>query len=114
MVSDFIDWMIDGLYEFKWLVEDMVNWEVNSLKTIVQEIVRRIKKKMRICIGISKAAFTHFSNEAAERGVPVKTLISGEVEALYCIALEEKWREEDFEEATRCDRERDEEDENDD
>lgn len=45
MFSDFIDWMIDGLYEFKWIVEDMVNWEVNSLKTIVQEIVRRIKKK---------------------------------------------------------------------
>ena len=45
MISNFIDWMVDGLYEFKWLVEDMVNWEVNSLKTIVQEIVRRIKKK---------------------------------------------------------------------
>ena len=28
MFSDFIDWMIDGLYEFKWIVEDMVNWEV--------------------------------------------------------------------------------------
>ncbi|WP_455023168.1 hypothetical protein [Oribacterium sinus] len=45
MISNFIDWMVDGLYEFKWFVEDMVNWEVNSLKTIVQEIVRRIKKK---------------------------------------------------------------------
>ena len=51
---------------------------------------------MRVCIGISKAAFTHFSNEAAEQGVPVKTLISGEMEALYCNALEEKWREEDL------------------
>lgn len=51
---------------------------------------------MRVCIEISKAAFTHFSNEAAEQGVPVKTLISGEVEALYCKALEEKWDEEDL------------------
>ena len=53
---------------------------------------------MRIYIDISQAAFTHFSNEAKEQGVPVKTLISGEVEALYCNALEEKWREEDAEE----------------
>nr|DAP91475.1 MAG TPA: antitoxin [Caudoviricetes sp.]DAT03104.1 MAG TPA: antitoxin [Caudoviricetes sp.] len=53
---------------------------------------------MRIYIDISQAAFTHFSNEAKEQGVPVKTLISGEVEALYCNALEEKWREEDLEE----------------
>nr|DAX78660.1 MAG TPA: hypothetical protein [Caudoviricetes sp.] len=53
---------------------------------------------MRVYIDISTAAFTHFSNEAKEQGVPVKTLISGEVEALYCNALEEKWREEDLEE----------------
>lgn len=53
---------------------------------------------MRIYIDISQVAFTHFSNEAKEQGVPVKTLISGEVEALYCNALEEKWREEDLEE----------------
>lgn len=53
---------------------------------------------MRIYIDISQAAFTHFSNEAKEQGVPVKTLISGEVEALYCNALEEKWRDEDAEE----------------
>ena len=45
MISGFIDWMIDSVYEFKWLVEIMVKWEVNSLKTSVQEIVRRIKKK---------------------------------------------------------------------
>ena len=51
---------------------------------------------MRVYIVISQAAFTHFSNEAKEQGVPVKTLISGEVEALYCNALEEKWREEDL------------------
>lgn len=51
---------------------------------------------MRIYIDISQAAFTHFSNEAKEQGVPVKTLISGEVEALYCNALEEKWREEEL------------------
>ena len=51
---------------------------------------------MRIYIDISQAAFTHFSNEAKEQGVPVKTLISGEVEALYCNALKEKWREEDL------------------
>lgn len=53
---------------------------------------------MRIYIDISQAAFTHFSNEAKEQGVPVKTLISGEVEALYCNALEEKWRDEDLSE----------------
>ena len=52
------------------------------------------KEKMRVYIDISQAAFTHFLNEAKEQGVPVKTLLSGEVEALYCIALEEKWREE--------------------
>ena len=51
---------------------------------------------MRINIGISRSAFTHFSNEAKELGIPVKTLISGEVEALYCNALEEKRREEDL------------------
>lgn len=56
---------------------------------------------MRVYIDISQSAFTHFSNEAKEHGVPVKTLISGEVEALYCNALEEKWREEDFEETLR-------------
>jgi len=69
------------------------------------------KEKMRVYIDISQAAFTHFSNEAKEQGVPVKTLLSGEVEALYCIALEEKWREEDFEEAMRCERKQDEEEE---
>ena len=53
---------------------------------------------MRVYIDISQSAFTHFSNEAAEQGVSVRTLISGEVEALYCSALEEKWREEDLEE----------------
>ena len=56
---------------------------------------------MRVYIDISQSAITHFSNEAAEQGVSVRTLISGEVEALYCNALEEKWREEDFEEACR-------------
>lgn len=54
---------------------------------------------MRVYIDISQSAFTHFSNEAKEQGIPVKTLISGEVEALYCNALEEKRRDEDFEEA---------------
>lgn len=54
---------------------------------------------MKVYIEISKAAFKYFSNKANEQGVPVESLISGEVEALYCIALEEKWREEDFEEA---------------
>lgn len=51
---------------------------------------------MRVYIDISQSAFTHFANEAEERGIPVKTLISGEVEALYCNALEQKWREEDL------------------
>lgn len=53
---------------------------------------------MRIYIDISQSAFTHFSNEAKELGIPVKTLIAGEVEALYCTALEQRWREEDAEE----------------
>lgn len=68
---------------------------------------------MRVYIDISQSAFTHFSNEAKEQGVPVKTLISGEVEALYCSALEEKWRDEDFEEELKSERRREEE-ENDD
>lgn len=45
MISNFIDWMTDSLYEFKWFMEKVVAWEVSSLKTSVQEIVRRIKKK---------------------------------------------------------------------
>jgi hypothetical protein len=53
---------------------------------------------MRVYIDISQAAFTHFSNEAAERGIPVRTVIAGEVEALYCKALEEKWSDEAIEE----------------
>jgi hypothetical protein len=65
---------------------------------------------MRVYINISQSAFTHFSNEAAEQGVSVRTLISEEVEALYCIALEEKWREEDFEEELKSERRREEED----
>ena len=65
---------------------------------------------MRVYINISQSAFTHFSNEAAEQGVPVRTLISGEVEALYCKALEEKWGEEDFEEELKSERRREEED----
>ena len=65
---------------------------------------------MRVYINISQSAFTHFSNEAAEQGVSVRTLISGEVEALYCIAIEEKWREEDFEEELKSERRREEED----
>lgn len=51
---------------------------------------------MRVYINISQSAFTHFSNEAKEQGIPVRALISGEVEALYCNALEEKWDEEDL------------------
>ena len=51
---------------------------------------------MRVYIDISQAAFTYFSNEAKEQGVPVKAYISGEVEAIYCNALEEKWRDEDL------------------
>ena len=65
---------------------------------------------MRVYINISQSAYTHFSNEAAEQGVSVRTLISGEVEALYCSALEEKWREEDFEEELKSERRREEED----
>ena len=65
---------------------------------------------MRVYIDISQSAFTHFSIRAKEQGVPVRTLISGEVEALYCTALEEKWREEDFEEELKSERRREEED----
>ena len=63
---------------------------------------------MRVYIDISQSAFTHFANEAKEQGIPISTLLSGEVEALYCNALEEKWREEDFEE--ELERRREEED----
>ena len=45
MFSNFIDWMIDSLYDFKWLVKILAKWEVNSLKTSLQKIVRGIKKK---------------------------------------------------------------------
>ena len=69
---------------------------------------------MRVYIDISQSAFTHFSNEAKEQGIPVRALIAGEVEALYCNALEEKWREEDFEEELKSERRQDGEDENDD
>ena len=65
---------------------------------------------MRVYIDISQSAFAYFSTEAKEQGVPVRTLISGEVEALYCTALEEKWREEDFEEELKSERRREEED----
>lgn len=65
---------------------------------------------MRVYIDISQSAFTHFSNEAKEQGVPVRTLIAREVEVLYCNALEEKWREEDFEEELKSERRREEED----
>lgn len=73
----------------------MGNRIANSCTTGYTEVD---KEKMRVYIDISPSAFTHFSNEAKEQGVPVKTLISGEVEALYCNALEDKWREEDLEE----------------
>lgn len=45
MISNFIDWMIDSLCEFKWFVEILAKWEVNNLKTSLQVIARRIKKK---------------------------------------------------------------------
>lgn len=56
---------------------------------------------MRVYIDISQSAFTHFANEAKEQGIPVRSLISGEVEAIYCNALEEKWRDEDLAEEAR-------------
>ena len=45
MISNFIDWMVDSLYEFSWLVKTLAKWWFDSVKTSVQEIVRRIKKK---------------------------------------------------------------------
>lgn len=45
MISNFIDWMVDSLYEFKWFMEKVVAWEVSSLKATAQEIRGRIKKK---------------------------------------------------------------------
>lgn len=44
MISNFIDWMVDSLYEFKWFMEKVVAWEVSSLKATVQEIRRRLQK----------------------------------------------------------------------
>ena len=68
---------------------------VRLIKDVVTGDSKEDKEKMRVYIIISQSAYTHFSNEAKEQGVPVRTLISGEVEALYCSALEEKWREEE-------------------
>lgn len=68
---------------------------VRLIKDVVTSDSKEDKEIMRVYIDISQSAFTHFANEAKEQGIPVKTLISGEVEALYCKALEEKWREED-------------------
>ena len=45
MISNFIDWMLDGVYEFKWLVEILAKWWFDSLKMSLQVIARRIKKK---------------------------------------------------------------------
>lgn len=45
MILNFIDWMIDSVYEFKWLVEVVAKWWFDSLKTSLQGIARRIKKK---------------------------------------------------------------------
>ena len=83
---------------------------VRLIKDVVTGDSKENKEKMRVYINISQSAYTHFSNEAAEQGVSVRTLISGEVEALYCNALEEKWREEDFEEELKSERRREEED----
>ena len=83
---------------------------VRLIKDVVTGDSKENKEKMRVYINISQSAYTHFSNEAAEQGVSVRTLISGEVEALYCIALDEKWREEDFEEELKSERRREEED----
>ena len=44
MISNFIDWMIDSVYEFKWLVEAVAKWWFDSLKTSLRVIARRIKK----------------------------------------------------------------------
>ena len=90
--------------------EDTGEMVVRLIKDVVTGDSKEDKEKMRVYINISQSAFTHFSNEAAEQGVPVRTLISGDVEALYCNALEEKWREEDFEEELKCERRREEED----
>ena len=83
---------------------------VRLIKDVVTGDSKEDKEKMRVYINISQSAFTHFSNEAKEQGVPVRTLISGEVEALYCNALEEKWREEDLAEELKSERRREEED----
>ena len=69
---------------------------VRIVKDAVTGDSKEDKEKMRVYINISQSAFTHFSNEAKEQGIPVRALISGEVEALYCKALEEKWDEEDL------------------
>lgn len=53
---------------------------------------------MKITIDIADSAYNYFKEQAEDMGCPVETLISGEVETLYCTALEQKWREEDAEE----------------
>ena len=76
--------------------EDTGEMVVRLIKDVVTGDSKEDKEKMRVYIDISQSTFTHFSNEAKEQGIPVSALISGEVEALYCKALEEKWREEDL------------------
>jgi|GEM_PF-1355757 hypothetical protein len=43
MLSNFIDWMLDGLYGFKWLAEDIAKWWFNSLKALDKELKKRGK-----------------------------------------------------------------------
>ena len=52
---------------------------------------------MKITIDIADSAYNYFKEQAEDMGCPVEALISGEVETLYCNALEQKWREEDGE-----------------
>lgn len=47
MISNFIDWMVDSVYEFKWLVEDVVSWEIEFFKSLLQVLfatILRIRK----------------------------------------------------------------------
>ena len=56
---------------------------------------------MKITIDIADSAYNYFKELAEDMGYPVEVLINNEVEALYCNALEDMWREEDFEEALK-------------
>lgn len=42
MISNIIDWVVDCLYESKWLVENAVSWGIEFINTLLQELSAEI------------------------------------------------------------------------